>query len=310
MLYCKTTQNVYASEIANYLDRPMVGKDTSVHQVCGINSISDDALMFYTNMGNAKFGTKSDKKLELDEISEHSNIVLITYQEISTKVTCTCIISPNPKLDFVKAMRKFFVNISTEGIHPSAIINPYATIGKNVSIGSNSFIGPKVTIGDNTNILSNAVINGEVVIGNNSLIKSNATIGSEGFNYVYDEDGIPIHFPHIGRIIIGNNVVIGSNSSIERGVLDDVVISDNVKIDDLVQISHNVFIDENALICAGSIICGSAKIGKGCYIAPLTCVDVNVSLAEDVMVGSCSLVRKTVTDKGATIVGNPARRLR
>ena len=43
-------------------------------------------------------------------------------------------------------------------IHPTAIIDPHATIGEGVKIGPYVIIGPNVKIGDGTEIMSHAVI--------------------------------------------------------------------------------------------------------------------------------------------------------
>lgn len=308
MLYNKKQTACYASEIASFLNLSLKGEDCEVYGVSGLNNPESYSLMFFTSKGNAKFNLENKHSFQLDNLSNFENIVLITDEQTSMLVTCTCIISSNPKLDFVKAMYNFFVELEKEGISPQALIDPRAIIGNNVSIGPHTVIGPDVLIGNDAIILANVVITGEVEIGNNTVIKSNSTIGSEGFNFVYDNDK-PLHFPHIGKIIIGNNVVIGSNVCIERGALDDVVIKDDVKIDDLVQIGHNVLIKENSLICAGSIIAGSVRIGKGCYIAPVTCVDKGVIVEDDALIGTGSIVRKDVA-QGSVMVGNPARKLR
>jgi|BioPla2DNA2_1021312.scaffolds.fasta_scaffold27216_2 UDP-3-O-[3-hydroxymyristoyl] glucosamine N-acyltransferase len=308
VLFIKKQTACYASEIASFLNLTLIGDECKVRGVSGINHPESHTLMFFTSKGNTKFNLDNKHKFELENLSNFENIVLITNEETSRIAPCSCIISANPKLDFVKAMHQFFVELQREGINPHALIDPGAKIGKNVSIGANSIIGPDVKIGDNVIICANVVITGEVDIGDNTVIKSNSTIGSEGFNFVYNNDK-PLHFPHIGKIIIGNNVMIGSNTCIERGALDDVIIEDDVKIDDLVQIGHNVCIGEKSLICAGSIIAGSVKMGKGCYVAPIVCVDSGIVVEDDALLGTGSIVRKDVP-KGAVMVGNPARKLR
>lgn len=50
-------------------------------------------------------------------------------------------------------------------IHPTAIIDPHATIGEGVKIGPYVIIGPNVKIGDGTEIMSHAVIDGWTTIG-------------------------------------------------------------------------------------------------------------------------------------------------
>ena len=49
-------------------------------------------------------------------------------------------------------------------IHPTAIIDSGAKIGRNVEVGRHSIISSAVSIGDESNIGANVVIEGEVVV--------------------------------------------------------------------------------------------------------------------------------------------------
>ena len=84
-------------------------------------------------------------------------------------------------------------------------------LGQGVYVGANCYIGKDVNIGDNTEIHHNVVILGNVSIGRDCYIKSGAVIGEEGFGFEVNEEGIPEHFPHTGKIEIGNNVFIEYN---------------------------------------------------------------------------------------------------
>ncbi len=63
-------------------------------------------------------------------------------------------------------------------IHPSAIIDPQAKIGANVSIGAYSIIGADVEIGDNTSIGPHVVIDGPTRIGRDNRIWQFASLGT------------------------------------------------------------------------------------------------------------------------------------
>jgi len=62
-------------------------------------------------------------------------------------------------------------------IHPTAIVDPGAKIGANVSIGPYSIIGPAVEIGDNTEIGPHVVIKGHTRIGRDNRIYQFASLG-------------------------------------------------------------------------------------------------------------------------------------
>ena len=62
-------------------------------------------------------------------------------------------------------------------IHPQAIVDPGAKIGKNVDIGPFSIIGPDVEIGDDTWIGPHVVINGPTRLGTKNRIYQFCSLG-------------------------------------------------------------------------------------------------------------------------------------
>lgn len=144
-------------------------------------------------------------------------------------------------------------------------------------------------------------------IGSGTRIGPNCSIGQPGFGYEII-DGEPTHFPHVGRVLIGDNVHIGANVTIDRGTLSDTVIEDGVKIDNLVHIAHNVVVRRNAFVIAGAMLGGSCDIGEDAWIAPHAVIKEGVRIGKRVVVGLGAVVLKDVEDD-AVVAGVPARRL-
>ena len=61
-------------------------------------------------------------------------------------------------------------------VHPTAVIDDGATIGKGVKIWHFSHIMPQSVIGDNCNIGQNVVISPEVILGSNCKVQNNVSI--------------------------------------------------------------------------------------------------------------------------------------
>jgi UDP-3-O-[3-hydroxymyristoyl] glucosamine N-acyltransferase len=223
-------------------------------------------------------------------------------------LTVPYICTSNPKLDFIRILSYFLKSVKTVGIHKTAIIHPEAKIGNNASIGPFSVIGPEVEIGDECSIGASVSIEGKVMIGDRFIVKSNSMIGGIGFSFERDEQGIPVHFPHIGKIIIGDDVWMGACSTIERGGLGRTTICNNVRIDDLVQVGHNTCIGKNTCLAAGVIICGGTVVGEGCWIAPRSVINDHLFIGNNVLVGLGSVVMKDVQDS-SVVAGVPARKL-
>lgn len=221
----------------------------------------------------------------------------------------TFLLSDNPRLDYVKALNKFFVIKRKPNISETAIINTNKTVHKSVWIGENVIIKGSVEIDEESVIYDNVVINGNVKIGKNVKIKSGSIIGLKGFNFVYDENNIPIEFPHFGSVIIGDNVEIGALNTVVQGTLGDTIILDNVKTDDHVHIAHNVIIGTGTLITACAEISGSVKIGNNTWLGPNCSIIDHVSIGNNVIIGIGAVVTKSFQDS-VVVVGNPARILK
>jgi len=67
------------------------------------------------------------------------------------------------------------MTMSTNNIHPTAIIAEEAKLGENITVGPYSIIGPEVVIGNGTTVESHVVIEGETIIGENNYIFSFAS---------------------------------------------------------------------------------------------------------------------------------------
>ncbi|WP_417684868.1 UDP-3-O-(3-hydroxymyristoyl)glucosamine N-acyltransferase [Pseudidiomarina gelatinasegens] len=210
-----------------------------------------------------------------------------------------------------------------DGIHPSAQVHATAKIGQNVSIGANAviaeqveladnvtvgvgcYIGPNTRIGVGTQLWQHVVIYHNCVIGENCLVHAGTVIGADGFGWA-NEGGKWIKIPQLGRVVIGNRVDIGASTTIDRGALDDTIISDGVIIDNQCQIAHNVFIDEDTAIAGCTVLAGSCRIGKRCLIGGATAINGHISVCDDVQISGFSMVIKEITEPGAYASGIPA----
>lgn len=229
---------------------------------------------------------------------------VIICDSVMTQIKGKClIICKHPKLLFAKLVNLFVKLNSIPKIHSAAVIHTDAKIGENVSIGASVNIGKSI-IGNNCIIHANVSIYDNVQIGDNVIIDSGAVIGAAGFGFVRDENNIPVSFPQLGGVVIGNNVEIGANACIDRGALSDTIIGDNTKIDNLVHISHNDVIGENNYIMAHCVIAGSVTIGNNCWIAAERIMN-KLSIGDNVFVGFGSQVLKNLKSN-TTYMGVPA----
>jgi len=232
--------------------------------------------------------------------------------------------SKNPYLAYTRALILFTPEPQVEPhIHPSAVIDPSARIGSEVSIGACVVIGGKVEIGprvrvhanstiyDNVRIGADSVIHSGVAIRENSvlgervIVHNNAVIGCDGFGYAKDEKRRWLKIPQTGRVVIEDDVEIGAGSTIDRASVGESRIARGTKIDNLVQIGHSCTVGEDTLLCAQVGLAGSSHIGSRVILAGQAGVAGHNTIGDDVVLTARSATSHDVP-AGKVISGIPA----
>src|SRR5205823_7360547 len=98
-------------------------------------------------------------------------------------------------------------------IHPTAIVDPAAQIGSDVTIGPYSVVGSAVKIGDRTIAQSHVVIESEVTIGTKNFIGHGTIIGTAPQDLSFSPE-------RKTRIDIGHENVIREHCTIHRGTAE------------------------------------------------------------------------------------------
>lgn len=235
--------------------------------------------------------------------------LIICHESLINQISNTklnIIYVKNPRLDFIRCIKKFFDNKPImQGIHPTVILET-KNIGKNVYIGPYTQIGKNVEIGNNSVIYGNVVIYENVKIGNDVIINSGTVLGTDGFGFERKKSKKLEKFPHFGRVEIGNDVEIGSNVSIDRGTINNTKVGDGSKIDNLVHVSHNVKIGKNCLIVANCMIAGGCILEDNVHIAMSVTIREKIKIGKNSIVGMGSVVMKDVPSN-VTVFGVPAK---
>lgn len=289
---------ITGSDIAAFLSQPLRGLNLEIIKPAELDHCDEGDLVWVRSF--------TPERLELLEQGHPS--LAICDAETAEQTSVPAISCTNPRLAFIRVLNEFFTSKHETGIHPTALVASEAVIGDNTSIGPFARIGPRVVIGNNCIIGSGVAMESQVTLGNRCVIKPNSVLGGQGFGFEYDDDGVAIHFPHLGRIILEDDVWIGACTTIELATLGVTRLGKGCKVDDLVQIGHNVSVDNNTLIMSNSVLCGGARIGEHCWIAPNSVIKQKVHIGNRVTVGLGAVVLKDVADD-LVVAGVPAKPL-
>jgi UDP-3-O-[3-hydroxymyristoyl] glucosamine N-acyltransferase len=205
--------------------------------------------------------------------------------------------------------------VPSRGVHPSAVVDPGARIGSDVSIGpfavieagaslgngvtvgAWSFVGRDCQLGDGTRLEERVTLHFATRIGQRGIVHTGAVIGADGFGFAPDQ-GRWVKIEQLGTVRIGDDVEIGANTCIDRGALGDTEISEGVKIDNLVQIGHNVKIGAHTAIAGNVGIAGSATIGAHCMIGGGAGINGHLTIADHVVVGGATQISRSIAKAG------------
>lgn len=297
MIYKK----ILIQEILSFLGSKVVSVDGEINDVY-IDNLAEVERVNETTLDWIKTSVH-DKQSKVEKSPAKTLLVDESVEAVEEKVL---IHVKNPKVALAEVGNHFFVSQPLPNIHPTAIIDPEAKIGRDVSIGAYSVIG-KVIIGDGCVIDSNVRVYDDTVMGKGCVIKAGAVLGGAGFGYEKDEEGNRFRFPQIGQLIMGDYVEVGSNTCIDRGALADTIIGDHTKINNLCHIAHNNKIGKNVMITGCVNISGSNIIDDYAWIAPNSSIRGWVHIGERATVGMGAVVVKDIP-AGETWVGNPARK--
>jgi UDP-N-acetylglucosamine acyltransferase len=187
-------------------------------------------------------------------------------------------------------------------VHPTAYIDPAATVDSTTAIGPHVVISGPVRIGPACCIGASAVILGDTEIGAGCKIHSHAVIGDVPQDRAYDGG------PSYCRV--GENCTIREGVTIHRGSAADsiTVIGDDCLLMTNSHVGHNCEIGRGVTIVSGALLAGHVRVGPRATISGNAAVHQFVRIGELAMVSGLAKVVQDVppffmTDREGAIVG-------
>jgi UDP-3-O-[3-hydroxymyristoyl] glucosamine N-acyltransferase len=305
-----------ASQLAQLVGgRVLAGRDEV--SVSGVAAIEDATPSDATFFGNSKYLPalrQSKAGIALvpadfsEDLPEVGAVIGVANPSLAFAAVVAALQPPLPPLPpgiHATAVISPFAKLGREvSVHAYAVIEDAAEIGGGSSIGAHSFVGRQSRIGAETMLHPHVTIRERVTIGSRCVVHSGAVIGGDGFGFE-TVDGRHVKVPQVGGVEIGDEVEIGAGVTIDRARFGMTRIGEGTKIDNLVQIAHNVVIGPHCLIVAQAGISGSTRLGKYVVLAGQVGVVGHITLGDGSTVGAQSGVSKSVP-AGAKVFGSPA----
>lgn len=173
-------------------------------------------------------------------------------------------------------------------IHPTAIIEPGAKIGKDVIIEPYVVIKATVTLCDNVVVKSYAYIDGNTTIGKGTTIWPSAMIGNKPQDLKYQGEKT--------YVTIGENCEIREFAIITSSTFEGTTVSigNNCLIMPWAHVAHNCTIGNNVVLSNHAQLAGHVQVGDYAILGGMVGVHQFVRIGAHAMVGALSGIRRDV----------------
>ena len=300
------------AELAKELDADLVGDAAIV--IGGVAGIREALPGDITFIANARY----------DAYLEETRASAVICSREPREARLPLLLVDNPYLAFQRVVRIFRPDHDrpAAGVHPTAVVSPQATLGREVSVGphcvietgarlgdrvvvmASGYVGPRAVIGDDCTLYPGVVVREDCVLGARVMLHPGVVIGSDGFGFAFDK-GSYHKVPQVGNVVVGDDVEIGANTTVDRATTHSTRIGDGTKIDNLVQIGHNVVIGKHCIIVAQVGISGSTRLEDYVTIGGQAGLVGHITIGRRATVGAKSGVSKSVPEEGI-VTGYPA----
>ncbi len=304
--------NMKLAELASVLGATLENGDPDA-EISGVAGIEEATAGCISFVANPKYAAAA----------KTTSASAVIVSEDFPAITAGMLRSKNPYLAFARAIDLFYkAPTYGAGVHPTAVIAPTATVGKNAHIGAYVVIGDDVQIGSNAVLLphvviyrgarigenffahAHAVVREHCTLGNNVVLQNGAVVGCDGFGFARDDD----HWEKItqsGPTVLESDVEVQANACVDRASIGETRIGRGVKIDNLAQVGHGSAVGAHSLLCSQVGLAGSTVVGKNVILAGQVGVAGHCNIGDGVIVTAQSGTHGDIPP-GAMVSGSPA----
>ncbi|MCK8516384.1 acyl-ACP--UDP-N-acetylglucosamine O-acyltransferase [Methylonatrum kenyense] len=185
-------------------------------------------------------------------------------------------------------------------IHPTAIIDPAASLADDVSVGPFTIIGPDVEIASGTTIGPHVTLRGPTRIGRQNRIFQYASIGDEPQDKKFKGEKTGLE--------IGDRNTIREFVTINRGTVQDrglTSIGNDNWIMAYVHVAHDCVIGDRTVFANGSSLAGHVLVGDDAILGGFSLVHQFCNIGAHAFTAMGSTIKQDVPPF-ITVSGNPA----
>jgi UDP-N-acetylglucosamine acyltransferase len=186
-------------------------------------------------------------------------------------------------------------------IHPTAIVEPGASVAPSVKIGPYCVVGPKAELGENVELFSHVVVTGRTSVGEGTRIFPFASIGHQPQDLKYKGED--------SRLIIGRNNIIREQVTMNPGTSGGGMVT---KVGDGclfmvgAHVAHDCILGDHVIMANNATLAGHVRIEDYAMFGGLSAVHQFVRIGRHAMVGGVTGVERDVIPY-CSVLGDRAR---
>jgi len=187
-----------------------------------------------------------------------------------------------------------------EGVHPTALVDPKATLGTGVRIGAFAVVGPEVKLGAGVEIGHHCVLEGRIEIGERASVGHGSLLGGRPQDLKFRDD-TP------SGVRIGADTVIREYVTVHRATRAGgwTEIGNGCLIMSMSHVAHDCRIGDGAIVINYAGITGHCQIGERATIGGLVGMVPFTRIGAYAYIGGCSRINADVPPF-VLAEGNPA----
>lgn len=183
-------------------------------------------------------------------------------------------------------------------IHPTALVDPRASLGRDVEVGPFAIIGPAVTVGDGCRIAARATLERNVRLAANVSVGIGSILGGEPQDLKFGGEETWVE--------VGEGTRIREYATVNRGTRASgaTTIGARAFVMSYVHLAHDCHVGNGVIIANGTQLAGHVTVHDGAIISGLVAVHQFVTIGSMAFIGGASRVNQDIPPF-VKAVGNP-----
>ncbi len=185
-------------------------------------------------------------------------------------------------------------------IHPTAVVDPAAEIGRDVRIGPFAVVGPHVRIGDGCEIGPHAVLDGHLTLGRRNRVFSSTVLGSppQDLKYKGGECRLEIGDDNTFREFITVNP-----STTPEGLTR---IGNDCLLMACTHVAHDCVLGDHVILANGAVLGGHVRLDDWAFVGGLSAVHQFSVVGPHAFIGGATRLSHDVPPY-VKVAGSPVR---